>query len=153
MSPTYAATTQVPVEKSKGEIERTLRRYGAKSFAYYQDDTRAVIAFVKNDRQIRFALPMPNPNDQEFVFHSRGRRTDSAREAMYEQATRQKWRALALVIKAKLEAVEAGIVSFEQEFLPFMVLPGGGTVFEHVAPMVEQVYDTGDTSLLQIGPA
>lgn len=150
---TYAASTQVPVDKSKAEIERTLRRYGASSFAYYSDDHRAVVAFVKHDRQIRFSLPMPDPNDRQFTHHARGVRTSSAREALYEQATRQKWRALNLVIKAKLEAVEAGIVTFEDEFAMFMVLPGGETVAEHVIPMIDEVYATGNASLLQIGPS
>lgn len=58
-------------------------------------------------------------------------------------ANRQRWRALALVIKAKLEAVETGIVSFEQEFLPHLVLPNGGTVHEWLAPQMEAVYDKG----------
>ena len=30
----YAATTDVPAEKSRAEIEATLRRYGATGFAY-----------------------------------------------------------------------------------------------------------------------
>jgi len=149
----YAATTQVSVEKSKAEIERTLRRYGAKSFAYYADDHRAIIAFVKNERQIRFALPMPDPNDRQFTHHARGARTAAARENLYEQATRQKWRALNLVIKAKLEAVEAGIVTFEDEFMAHMVLPNGITVAEYVGPQIEEAYNQADASILRIGPA
>lgn len=149
----YAANTTVTVEKSKAEIERTLRRYGAKSFAYYADDSRAIIAFVKNERQIRFALPMPDPNDRQFTHHQRGARTVSARETLYEQATRQKWRALNLVIKAKLEAVEAGIVTFEDEFMAHMVLPNGVTVAEYVGPQIEEAYAKADASILRIGPA
>jgi hypothetical protein len=149
----YAANTTVTVEKSKAEIERTLRRYGATSFAYYSDHQRAIIAFVKNERQIRFALPMPDPNDRQFTHHQRGRRTASAQEALYEQATRQKWRALSLVIKAKLEAVDAGIVTFEDEFMSHMVLPNGATVGEYVGPQIEEAYSQADASILRIGPA
>lgn len=149
----YASNTQVSVEKSKAEIERTLRRYGAKSFAYYADDHRAIIAFVQNDRQIRFALPMPDPNSREFTHHQRGARTPSAREALYEQATRQKWRALNLVLKAKLEAVDAGIVTFEEEFMSHFVLPSGITVAEYIVPMIDEAYDKADPSILRIGPA
>jgi hypothetical protein len=149
----YAATTQVPVDKSKAEIEKTLRRYGATSFAYYSDHQRAIVAFVKNERQIRFALPMPDPNDREFTHSSRGPRSPSVREGIYEQATRQKWRALNLVIKAKLEAVEAGIVTFEDEFMAHMVLPNGATVAEYVGPQIEEAYNQADASILRIGPA
>ena len=41
---------------------------------------------------------------------------------------RQRWRALNLAIKAKLEAVESGIVTFDQEFLAHIVGPSGQTV-------------------------
>jgi hypothetical protein len=41
---------------------------------------------------------------------------------------------LALCIKAKLEAVEAGIVTFDEEFFAHIVLPGGQTVGERLIP-------------------
>lgn len=40
-------------------------------------------------------------------------------------------RALALCIKAKLEAVQAGIVTFDEEFLAHFLLPDGKTVGDH----------------------
>ena len=40
-----------------------------------------------------------------------------ARQETHDQACRQRWRALLLVIKAKLEAVTAGISTVETEFL------------------------------------
>ncbi|AEI11841.1 hypothetical protein [Cellulomonas gilvus] len=151
MSARYAAATDVSSDRSRAEIERTLTRYGADQFAYMASRERAVIAFVIEGRQVRFVLTLPDRHDREFTHHSRGARTASAAEAAYEQAVRQRWRALALVVKAKLEAVEAGIVTFEQEFLAHMVLPGGRSVFDVVAPAVEQAYATGDTSgLLQL---
>ena len=42
-----------------------------------------------------------------------------------------------MVIKAKLEAVESGIVTFEQEFLAHLVLPDGATVGDRVLPELE----------------
>jgi hypothetical protein len=36
----YAENTSVSVESSRGEIERTLQRYGAASFAYGWDQER-----------------------------------------------------------------------------------------------------------------
>lgn len=50
---------------------------------------------------------------------------------------------LALVIKAKLEAVAAGITSFEDEFLAHIMLPSGGTVGEWARPQLEVAYSTG----------
>ena len=45
---------------------------------------------------------------------------------------------------AKLEAVEAGISEFEDEFMAHIVLPGGGTVSNLMRPQIEQAYLTGD---------
>jgi hypothetical protein len=84
---------------------------------YGWQDGSAVIAFRANDRRVRFMLPLPDRNAKEFTHHDRGPRQFEAAERLYEQAIRQRWRALALVIKAKLEAVEAGISEFEDEFL------------------------------------
>jgi hypothetical protein len=53
-------------------------------------------------------------------------------------ASREGWRALVLAIKAKLEAVEAGITTFETEFLAHIVLPDGRTVGEHAIPKLEE---------------
>lgn len=144
MSARYAESTSVPAEKSRGEIERTLQRYGAKSFAYGWEDDRAVIMFAANDRRIRFTLPLPDRADQRFTLSPTGRRRSaSAANEAWEQACRQSWRALALVVKAKLEAVAAGITTFEDEFLAHTMLPSGQTVGEWVAPSVASAYELG----------
>lgn len=141
---TYAAGTEVPADRSRAEIERTLRRYGAKAFAYaWEEDGApvATIAFKLADRQVRMRLPLPNPESREFTVTPTGKsRTAAAATAAYEQATRQKWRALALVVKAKLEAVDAGISTVEREFLADIALPGGTTVGEWAAPQLAAVY-------------
>jgi hypothetical protein len=142
----YAARTSVSVEKSRNEIEATLVRYGASSFMYGWDVTGAVIAFVVNvegaqTRQVRFQLPLPSRDERAFTHHSRGRRTPTAAEELWEQACRQRWRALALVVKAKLEAVETGIATFESEFLSYIMLPDGLTVGQWIGPQLEAAYD------------
>lgn len=141
----YAQGTTVSSDKSRAEIEATLRRYGATSFMYGSAPDRAVIAFEALDRRVRFELPMPSPLDVAFVM-TPGRkktRTTTQAHAAWEQACRQKWRALALCIKAKLEAVESGITTFEAEFLAHIVLPNGRTVHDEVAPTVSIAYQSG----------
>lgn len=141
----YAENTSVGSDKSRAEIERTLARYGASSFMYGWDQDRAMVGFIANDRQVRFLLPMPNRDDREFTHTpARGdRRSPAQAEQAYEQAVRQRWRALALVIKAKLEAVEAGIVTFDEEFAMHFMLPNGRTVGEWVIPQLAHVYAGG----------
>lgn len=140
---TYAATTSVDSSASRAEIERTLTRYGATSFQYGTRAGMAAVAFEMQDRQVRFTLELPDPHERRFTHHSRGARTADAAAKEYDQAVRQKWRALALVVKAKLEAVESGISEFEQEFGMNIVLPDGRTVFEHAQPAIQSAYLTG----------
>lgn len=149
----YAETTSVSTDTSRAEIERTLRRYGASSFAYGWDAAAAQIMFVADDRRVRFMLPLPDRHAREFTHTpSRGTpRSTVQAEAAWEQACRQRWRALALVIKAKLEAVAAGITSFEDEFLAHIMLPSGGTVGEWARPQLEVAYSTGTMPALLPG--
>lgn len=142
----YAAKTSVPVERSRAEIEHTLARYGAQQFMYGWDSTGAMIAFVvevapDQKRQVRFHLPLPSRDERRFTHHSRGWRTAEAAQREWEQACRQRWRALALVVKAKLEAVESGIASFEDEFLAYIMLPDGQTVGGWIGPQLDAAYD------------
>ena len=61
---------------------------------------------------------------------------------------------MALVVKANLEAVEAGISTVEREFMPDVMLPDGRTVWQWVEPQVEQMYLTGKMpALLTAGPS
>ena len=53
---------------------------------------------------------------------------------------RERWRALLLCIKAKLEAVASDIESFEMAFLAHIVLPDGRTVGESVETPLQEIY-------------
>ena len=148
----YAENTAVASDRSRSEIERTLRRYGASAFAYGWQGHTAQIMFEMAGRRIKFGLPLPDPSSRDFTFTPTGReRSASAAEDAYEQAVRQRWRALALVIKAKLEAVEAGISTVEDEFLAHVALPAGGTVGEWMRPRLGEVYATGNMPALLPG--
>lgn len=141
----YAENTSVPADRSRAEIERTLQRYGASQFMYGYDEQHSMVAFAMAGRQVRFVLPMPDKNDPRFTMTPSGRkrRDPSSMLAEYEKATRQRWRALALVIKAKLEAVEAGITVFEDEFLAHIVLPDGTTAGDWMRPQIAKAYEKG----------
>lgn len=147
---TYAANTEVSSDKSRAEIERILTRWGADEYAYMMSRDRAQIAFTYEGLRVRFVLPLPDRDNREFTHHSRGARTASASNAAYEQAVRQKWRALALVVKAKLEAVESGISTFQEEFYAHLVLPNGQTVFESTAGQVDTMIRTGKSGPLML---
>lgn len=147
----YAANTTVATERSRAEIEAILRRYGAASFGYAYDATGAKIGFELHGRRIRFLLPYPPVSEFSRTPTGKPRTRDSAATAL-DQALRQRWRALVLVIKAKLEAVEAGITTLEDEFLAHIVLPDGSTVGERTVPQIASAYSTGQMPPLLEGP-
>jgi hypothetical protein len=132
----YAKNTTVSVDQTKTEIERTLTKYGAASFAYFSDPDRAIVVFEAHERRLRFDLPLP--------------KGDSDKEA---KMRRQKWRALLLCIKAKLESVESKIETFEEAFLAHVVLPDGMTVGHHTLPKIAAAYKSGDMPALLPAPA
>jgi hypothetical protein len=146
----YAEKTTVTTERSRTEIEQILRRYGASMFAYGWKDEQAVVEFAANGRRIRFVLPLPSKDDRAFGFkleqysHARIPVSATEREKRWEQACRQRWRALALAIKAKLESVESQIATFEDEFLAYTVLPDGQTASEWMQPQINRAYESGE---------
>ena len=146
----YAQGTVVTPDRSKAEIERTLARYGASAFVYGVRPDQAVIQFAMGNRSIRFHLPFKGW--QDFKLSTKGRsRRDTAAQKVWEVDIRQRWRALALVLKAKLEAVEAGITTFEEEFLAHVLLPGGRTVWEETREKIHLAYESGKVPEMLLG--
>jgi hypothetical protein len=155
----YAADTSVSVEKSRAEIEATLARYGANKFAYMVGDREAIIGFQAQGKFVKFTLPLPNQNSDEFrvqKFYRMGTlvreapRSPESQRKLWEQACRSRWRALALCVKAKLEAVASGITSFEAEFLAHFVMPGGKTFGEIAIPQIEEASKSGKMPQFQL---
>jgi hypothetical protein len=96
-------------------------------------------------RRIKFVIPLPDPSSHDFTHtpSTRKPRTATAAQEAYEQAIRQRFRALALLVKAKLEAIDAGIATFESELLNKTLLPNGMTVEEWAEPQIQQAYLDG----------
>lgn len=148
----YAKGTTVSSAKSKMEIEKILVRYGADQFVYGAGNDYAMVGFRVKKTMIKIDMPLPDRNDDEFTTDTRGyERSKNVSEVLYEKEIKRRWRCLALVIKAKLEAVETGISTFEKEFLGFIILPGGKTVYEMTYKKISQSYEKGiDIPLLPI---
>jgi hypothetical protein len=150
----YAERTEVASDRSRAEIERTLQRYGADGFIYGWERDRAMVAFRMKGRRIQFELPLPDKSAKEFWYtpEKKLRRTPEQAQTAWEQAGRQRWRALALYVKATLEAVEAGIVTMEDAFLAWTALPGGASVSVWLQPQIEAAYTTGNMPPLLPAP-
>lgn len=152
----YAEKTEVSVEKSQTEIKTIVMRYGATRYATLDDSQCALIAFEIKGRRIRFELPLPDRKAEQFTHknHNSGKkilRDEQESFRVWEQACRQRWRALCLIIKAKLEAVETGITTIEQEFLSNILLPNNQTVGQFILPQIAASYETGKMPPLLLG--
>lgn len=145
----YAERTGVSSDKSREEIRKIVQQYGAQKFGTLDEPNRAVIMFEAHDRRIRFILPLPARD--EFTRSGRGVRSSAkAIDAAHEQAVRQRWRALALAIKAKLESVASKIETFEEAFYAHVVLPNNATIYEQTHAQVAQQIATGGYAPLML---
>lgn len=149
----YAEGTTVPVEKSIGEIVGLVKKAGAQRVAQYEEPERFTVQFELGNRQVRFRVALPSVDEMPKFDGRRATLTNAQRLAKRDQAHRQRARALLLVIKAKLESVESGVETFEQAFLPNVVMADGSTVYERIAEPIALEYTTGrPTTMLLAGP-
>lgn len=141
----YADGTQVSQSASFVEIERTLTRYGATAFMYGATETEAVIMFEARELRLKFRLKLPAVEQFRMSNHKPPRRrTDEDARRFREEEVRRLWRALLLVIKAKLESVESGIESFEEAFASQILLTNGQTVGQWLVPQLAASASAGD---------
>ncbi len=120
----YAEGTSTPIETTQAEIHRLLRRYGATEYSTGYSGAASAIAFVFKGRRVSFNVPHPTVRD--VPRHARNG------AAWLEGETRRRWRVLLLGIKSKLEFVQQGIASFDEEFLSHIVTPNGQTVWQTI---------------------
>lgn len=133
--PGFAGNTEVPIARSKAEIEVLLTKHGASGYhsGWQQpsgdDPGWDAIEFMWKERLIRFRIPRPTAKDPKVKLYK-----GPAVGDWIEQLNKQRWRVLHLVIKAKLEAVESGVAVFEEEFLAQIVMAGDRTIGEVLLP-------------------
>lgn len=130
----FASKTTVPIGRSQDEIRRLLTKYNANGFAFGEQSQISLVTFEMKGRRIKFIVTMPKQPSESA--------TQSSVKA-YEQLCRTRWRALCLVIKAKLESIESGIETFEDAFMAHIVLPNGNTLGKIVLPQISQSYADG----------
>ncbi|MFC6790638.1 hypothetical protein ACFQE0_14075 [Methylobacterium komagatae] len=119
----YAEDTKVPIAQSRSQIETMLRKASATRIVTMDEALEAVVMFMLAGRLIKLRIEIPGDAN--------------------EQRRRAIWRAIGLVVKAKIEAVAQGITTVEQEWLAHVVLPDGSTVGDWIEPQLEVAYDKG----------
>ncbi|MGI3901256.1 MAG: hypothetical protein ACRYGP_13770 [Janthinobacterium lividum] len=119
----YAARTEVPAEKTRAEIEVLLRGESGTRIVTMDEAGELVVAWAAWGRWYKIVVLVESH--------------------LSAQERRAKWRALLLVIKAKIEAIHQGISSLEREFLADTIMPDGQTVAEWVEPQLAKAFDSG----------
>jgi hypothetical protein len=127
----------VPVEQSRLEIERTLAKYGAKKFGVMTDESRVTLYFAVRGRELQWAIPIPP-------------RRDFRSEPDHDREVRRRWRVLLITVKAMLEAVESKLLTFDEAFLPHIVVPGTAQTLGQLlaTPKLDALYKGGELKAL-----
>ncbi len=158
----YASGTTVSAEKSRLELEGLLAKHGATQRAVMTNDACGLvsIAFIIHAHKYRLDVPLPNRAEFDrpkkpphgWLSWTVARRVSWA-EGQCAQAQRERWRAVVLACKAKLELVRMGISTIEREFLADLVLPDGSTAAQTIGVYMEKLISNGYREPLALPPA
>lgn len=139
---TAYATTSVPVEKSQAEIRRLLQRYEVRRLAFGEERDESevrwiAVTFEAHALGVRMRVPLKALNEGDVrakAVRSRTKTVVDIRRDMRAQEERRIWRVLAWNLKARMVAVDEGLESFEEAFLPHLIDPRTNrTIYEHLA--------------------
>lgn len=142
----YAASTDVTAEKSRGEIERTLK--AARAYDQTVRQRWRALSLVIKAKLLSRPRQLAGAGMGEFARLAIGHRQREADAAASHLEHHDCARGVPTVGKAscavaRLEAVESGITVFEEEFMAHIVLPNGQTVGEFMTPQIESAYRDG----------
>ncbi len=117
------ANTSVGAGRSKEQIEKLLHKVGAVGFRWDSAlPQEGVGVSAAGYEQLTAALSW---NGRKLAFRLRIEYTSDKQQ-------RQNLRALYWYLKAKIEAIEFGIVDLEREFLSYMLAPSGQTMYDEL---------------------
>lgn len=130
-------TTEVPVDKTVGEIERLLSRHGVvSSHKSYSDGEVTALEFdVKTKYGIRsIRLPANIAAVHRILTAGKTEGVLKHYAANYrEQAARVAWRIIKDWVEAQLAIIDTEMVSLDEVFLPYMITNSGQTFYQVIA--------------------
>ena len=119
--------SDVPIERTRGKIEKLLRAWGCRQIGWLEDNDRGVF-------EIQFTMLSDDGTKLTARFHIFLEDPDGLTERQKDRRDRGRFRTLYLWLEGALRAVEAGIVEPEAIFLAWLAGPDGVTVWEAVRP-------------------
>ncbi len=126
-------TTKIDVEKTVGEIQRTLGKHGAQAImTNYEEGIVVALSFqiALNEHKLGFRLPC----DWRPVLDILKRDPKVPRTLhTQEQAVRVAWRIVKDWVEAQMALIDTHMVTTQEVFLPYAVMPDGKTLAERVS--------------------
>jgi len=154
----YAEATNVSPEESKSAINNILKSWGVRGIQWSEmfDTNKVVLQFLWSPEGVdqhymaRMDVNLPTDDDlREEAKHKRsGRVIEDKFERLVEQRGWREHRVLHIFLKGAFEAIENGIITAAQLFLPWLVGRDGRTVGEVVGEQLPLLMNNSATALL-----
>jgi hypothetical protein len=152
----YAENTLVPPGESKEDITNLLRQWGVGGIRWSEDfeNNGVMLEFVWTHNSIPYHARMTVrlPDDRALEKEARHKRSGKVLPDKLKKlkATRgwREHRVLQIFLKGAFEAIENGIITPEQLFLPWLVGRDGRTVSEAIGPRLPEILENSATALL-----
>lgn len=124
-------TTKISAQKTTGEIMSILAKHGASAVRIEYGYGGIILALsfnVKTEKgEIEIRLPVAPDNALAVIRKSKAPRHLCTRE----QAEKVAWRIVKDWVEAQMAIIETEMVTMDQVFLPYWVMPDGSTLYEH----------------------
>ena len=140
-----AATTTTNVAKSKTDMEKLARRYGAEGYAVSHDyvSGKAVIQFLvpdsgkKGAEMVQVRIPI-NLNVVFVALYGTAWMDPARRRRRLEQAERVAWRNLYLWVDAQMSAATVGLQTMTEAFYAHAAIgPNGERAIDYVQTLMD----------------
>ncbi|WP_303678234.1 hypothetical protein [Dehalococcoides mccartyi] len=132
-------TTEVSATRTIGEIQLVLAEHKASAILTEYDDNGRVQAISFKIRtpagEIPFVLPVNVDAVYNLLLQQRVRSVTGkqAQELVYKQAERVAWRILKDWVEAQMAIIDTQMVTITQVFMPYMLVDGHLTLYDHMA--------------------
>lgn len=156
--PTYAQGTSVPIGKTRAAIDELLRRWRCDAIRWADHFAEGLVRlefiWTRDGVQYLARLELRLPDDATLRRRARHAQTgaflDSKYDRLRSECGRQEHRIMLLWLTAAFNAVDAGLVSAETIFLPFLVGRDGQTVAEAALPRLPELLRGAAASILAL---
>ena len=125
-------TTEISVHRTVAQIEALLQDAGVEVVAKSYDEDRVLAGLAFQINGTRYRLEADPAAAFRVMRSERKRLTKPGEDALRDQAERTAWRVWLMWLEAQLSLLEIEQSTLEKILLPFRLVSGNRTVFEHL---------------------